>query len=133
MIRFLLIIVDRDPRDMFADGFENVMSIDSEHKTIEHAKYYIEKQKAMRERIPIDNSNTLYVRFENLVLNYEIESKRIMDFLGLGEDMHVHKKTYLNPDVSSKNVGIWKRHYNECPEVMDLIEQELPSLCYCLS
>lgn len=125
-----MIIIDRDPRDMFADDLENVMSIDSKRSTIEHARYYVEKQKALRERIPFDDPNVMYIRFEDLVLHYDQEARRVMDFLGLTGDMQIHKREYLNPDISCKNVGIWRRHYNECPEVMDLIKQELPDLCY---
>lgn len=125
-----MIIIDRDPRDMFADDLENVMSIDSKRSSMEHAKYYIDKQKAMRGKIPFDDPNVLYIHFEDLVLQYEKESKRVMDFLGLTDDMHIKKREFLNPDVSCKNVGIWKRHYDECPEVMNLIKQELPELCY---
>ena len=126
-----MIIIDRDPRDMFADDLENVMSISPEKASIEYAKLFVDKQKAMRERIPQNHPNVLNIRFEDLVLKqYEAEKRKIMDFLSISEEQHIYKKKYLNPEVSKKNVGIWKKHYQECSIVMDYIHEKLQDLCY---
>jgi hypothetical protein len=63
-------------------------------------------------------------------MNYEETKRRIQGFLGLSEGDHVNKFMYLNPDISSKNVGIWKKYTKKYGEVFDAIENEVPELCY---
>ena len=35
----------------------------------------------------------------------------------------------MNPNVSKKNIGIWKKYYNEYKEAIDYIYLELKSYC----
>ena len=42
-------------------------------------------------------------RFEDLVLQYDLSTSKQLDFLGFPSSVHVNKKKYFNPVVSSKN------------------------------
>ena len=48
--------------------------------------------------------------------------------LGIGESEHINKFKYFNPDVSIRNVGIWKKHKNQ--DEMNKIYTELTEYCY---
>ena len=37
---------------------------------------------------------------------------------------------YFKPEISIKNVGIWKKNYNACPEAIDVIAACLPDMLY---
>lgn len=125
-----MIVIDRDPRDMFADDLQNEQSLDALRRSREYAEYYISRQRAMRERIDQNNPNILCVRFERLVLDYEKEILRIFDFLGVDKEDHIRPRSCLIPEKSAKNVGIWRKYLPELEQTMDLIAKELPELCW---
>lgn len=124
-----MIIIDRDPRDMYVDDIQWGENLDKNYQTKEAAERYIMRAKALRAGIQLDD-DILYVRFEDLVVNYDETRMRILHFLGLEEEDHVLKKQFLKPEVSIKNVGIWRRFYNECHDAIDTIYAALPELCY---
>lgn len=124
-----LIIVDRDPRDMYIDdivtwggGFLQDMA------SKEMGYQYVLKHKTMHSRIT-PNSNTLYIRFEDLVLNYKKTVEKIESFVGLSSDTHIKMHEFLKPEISSKHVGIWREHYNHFSAAIDIIETELRDYC----
>lgn len=125
-----MIIVDRDPRDMFIDDifnwgekyFEDMHSRDAGYK-------YAIRQKALRKGI-VDDPNILCVRFEDVVLNYDVTKKKIMEFVGFSEEDHIRKREFLQVERSAKNVGIWKGKYEEYKDAIDAIAEEVPELCY---
>ena len=124
-----LIIVDRDPRDMFIDDIVNWgNSFDSDLDSIDAGKRFVLRHKAMRSNY-LDNPNILYINFEELVLNYEETVTKILKFLGADNEEHINKFKYFNPNVSKKNIGIWKKYYNEYKEAIDYIYLELKSYC----
>lgn len=123
-----MIIVDRDPRDMFIDDVTFGVVFDSDYSSADAGVRYSERQRKLRESIDYNDKDVLYIRFEDLILNYESSVKSILDFLGLDEVEHINKKKFLNPDISKKNIGIWKG-YNGCKEALDTIASLLPDLC----
>lgn len=124
-----MIIVDRDPRDIFCDELKHDETLDKDNKTIEAARRYVVRSKAMRDGVVMDD-DIMKVRFEDLIIHYEEIIKRVLDFLGLSDEAHIEKKKFLKPEVSIKNIGIWKKYYNECKEAIDYISKELPDMCY---
>lgn len=124
-----MIIIDRDPRDMFVDDILWGENLDRDQLSIDAAKKFIIRSKAMREGIVLDD-DTIYVRFEDLIIDYDKTRLKILKFLGLDESDHIKKKECLKPEVSIKNIGIWRKFYGQCREAIDLIEKELPELCY---
>ena len=124
-----MIIVDRDPRDMYVDDIQWGENLDKNYQTKEAAQRYILRAKALRENIILDD-DILYIRFEDLVVNYDDTRRRILCFLGLQESDHINKKRFLKPEISIKNVGIWRKFYGDCSAAIDAIAAELPELCY---
>lgn len=124
-----LIIVDRDPRDTFINEFQWVTYLDNDYNTIEGGHRYSLRQRALRSGL-VEDDDILYVRFEDLIINYEETKKKIVDFLGISLDDHIYPHKFLKPEVSINNIGLWKRFYNEFKDTLDTIEKELPDLCY---
>ena len=74
------------------------------------------------------SSSMMVVRFEELVLQYSITVTKVLRFLGIDEDKHIHPKKYFNPEISKKNIGLWKSFANQ--DSIDLIYRELRDFCY---
>lgn len=126
-----MIIVDRDPRDTFVNEYRAVCYLDDDYNTVEGGHRYALRQRALRSGL-IDDKDILYVRFEDLIINYEESKKKIADFLGIPLENHIYPKRFLKPEVSIKNIGLWKSYYDEFKYLIDTIEKELPDLCYSL-
>ena len=124
-----MIIIDRDPRDMYVDDVLWGENLDKNYQTREAAEKYILRAKALRDNIVLDD-DILYVRFEDLIINYDETRLKILHFLGLNEEDHINKKQCLKPEVSIKNIGIWRKFYKDCHEAIDAIHDALPDLCY---
>lgn len=124
-----MIIIDRDPRDMYVDSIQWGDGMEKQYQTKDAAMRYVLQAKALRDNMILDD-DILYVRFEDLIINYDETRLRILQFLGLEEKDHINKKKFLKPEVSIKNIGIWRKFYKECQEAIDTIKEELPDLCY---
>jgi len=127
--RAKLIIVDRDPRDMYVDDILWGELLDKDLHTSESGRRYAIRQRALRGN-PVEDSNVLYIRFENLILNYHDTTKEIMDFLGFEKKNHINERMFLKTELSLKNVGIWKKYYDKYKDALDTIAEMLPDLCY---
>ena len=124
-----LIIVDRDPRDMYVEDLERWReNLDYDTASTEAGKRYVLRHKALRQSIP-EAENVMVVHFENLIRNYEEESKRIMTFVGFDGSKHVEPHKYLKPEVSAKNIGVWKQYYEKYKDAIDAITEMLPEYC----
>lgn len=123
-----LIIIDRDPRDMYADDIQWGVVYDKDYTTKEAGVRYGKRQMALRSKMIID-ADVLYIHFEDLVLDYEKVVSQIEEFLHLTPEMHIMKRKYFNPDRSIKNIGIWKKHNDKCKDAFEAIESIVPHLC----
>lgn len=124
-----LIIVDRDPRDMFIDDLLFGVNFDKDFYSREAGLRYAIRQKALRKDIT-NSSNILYVRFEDLILDYDNMVLKILNFIEIPTDGHKNKGKYLKPEVSKENIGIWKSKYDECKDALDAIKETLPEYCH---
>lgn len=110
-----LIIVDRDPRDIYTDlclgrnliGADLADSHDVEKYAIWHKGY-----RRNIEDIRNDNS-ILYIGFEDLVQKYDETVAKIESYLGLSGEEHTRPRTEFKPEVSQKNIGMWKSYLSE--------------------
>lgn len=126
-----MIIVDRDPRDTFINEYRWVCYLDNDYNTEEGGHRYALRQRALRSGL-IEDNDILYIRFEDLIINYEESKKKIADFLGIPLENHIYPKRFLKPEISKKNIGLWKSYYIDFKNLIDTIEKELPDLCYTL-
>ena len=124
-----LIIVDRDPRDMYVEDVEIWReNLDNDTTSADAGRRYVLRHKALRQSIP-EAANVLVVRFEDLIRNYDEESKRIMAFVGFEENDHIESHKYLKPELSAKNIGVWKRYYEKYKDAIDVLSEMLPEYC----
>jgi len=143
------IVVDRDPRDIYASiikvdenflpNFETDEGLFSK-EYIQRLKEdmlgtadiptFITRQRIYREKMLFEKDYTriIYVWYEDLVLNYDDTVKKILSKLDVDSHMHTKKKLYFDPTQSAKNVGLWKQ-IRESEEIQ-LIEKELKEYLY---
>ncbi len=124
-----MIIVDRDPRDMFADIMFNAVLLDDRTNTEEYGKNFAKRQIALREHIQLDE-NIMKIYFEDLIFHYEETRNKIMKFLKIDSTVPCAQKKFFDPKISKKNVESWKRIYKDYNYVIDTIAVELKDYLY---
>ncbi len=125
-----IIIVDRDPRDLYIlnkthwRGAPYICNTDD-------VGVYINWYKTMRMHKKFENPSQkiMYINFENLVLNYDDALDEIYNFLSIDPIFHTKKRSIFNPDISIKNVGLWKKN-NEYANDIKIIEKNLSEFLY---
>ncbi len=125
-----VIIVDRDPRDIYADLMKDGNLIGQELKKSHDVNKYIAWHKALRKsRSDIKGSeNVLFIRFEDLIYSYDETERSIEEFLGLSHDGHKRRKEIFTPEISAKNVGFWKNTLTS--NELDIIRSNLKEDLY---
>ena len=122
------IIVDRDVRAVYVHACKkNIRWI--AHDSVED--FVVWERKMHYNDIENNDHDTqiLKLKFEDLVLNYKEEIKKVENFLDLSQKQHIHPLKVFNPDVSVKNVFAWKEakeFNNDC----NVIKKELFEYCY---
>lgn len=107
-----VIIVTRDPRDQFLEI--------KQYKKAYSVQGFIDWFKEMQRRIQkIDNSNILFVQFEDFVNNNGIIINKICKHLSLSSAI----SSNYEPNISKKNIGKYKKFLSL--EDIDLIESHL--------
>ena len=137
------IIVSRDPRDIYASLYVNNYGYIPPHLkkknlwkqkesflfTKDIGKFISQQKISLNAHKMYDDDNRiLRVRFEDIILNYELEKKNILEFINPPIIRHISPKKYFNPDESSKNIGLWKQMKNS--EEINRIKSELSEFCY---
>ncbi|MBQ7594765.1 MAG: sulfotransferase [Synergistaceae bacterium] len=122
-----LIVVDRDPRDIFADWIKcNSWSFAEKRDVSKYIKLFRSFRRNYRELE--DDASVLTMRFEDIIFHYDETLKLIADFVGLDMSEHIHKREFFNPDISIKNVGMWKNILSQSE--VDAITSELSDFLY---
>ena len=119
------ICVYRDPRDHFMSLFKNDHRGLVPRKVEEFVDWY---KKQINDELFKYNPNRLVIKFEDLVLNYDETTKKIMDFVGLKPEDHVAPKSVFDPEISKVNIGAWKEFIDQ--DFMKKIAEALPEYCY---
>lgn len=137
-----IIIVHRDPRDVYASNFvqNEVFSPSFEVKrhwdlkmgltSADNIETFIKRQKAQYDRVKAssDDSRVLRLSFEQIVMNYESSIKSICAFLNISEQQQIRKGQFFKPELSKKNIGLWKLMKDQTN--ISLIENQLNKYCY---
>lgn len=124
-----VIVIDRDPRDLY---LLNEMYWKEGWIPSSEINMFIKWFKKTREcyKDINNNENALYIKFENLIYNYDFEINRIYNFLDIREETHIKKKKYFNPEISIKNTRLWNREDAKIYfENIKKIENELKEFC----
>jgi hypothetical protein len=135
------IIVQRDPRDIYASTFQIGNSYIPKYET----KYMWKLKMNMLGANDIDefchrqlvyfnqakllfDSNILRLNYEDIVLDYENVLKKIYNFLEIEESLHVNKGYFFKPQLSIKNIGLWKKFPDQ--NAIKKIESQLKPYCF---
>lgn len=114
-----MIVVDRNPYDIYSDMIKNKSLLGQDLYYSHDTEKYVKYHRAIRNEIL--NKDVLYVDFEELVNGYEIQKKRIEEFIGwdLGDQKEF---SLFNPNVSKKNICHGQGHISE-KEIMEITEK----------
>jgi hypothetical protein len=115
------IVVDRDPRDNFVQGRWYAPFATGVRDFI--ARYRMQREATDYTPHP----DVLRIRFEDLVLDYNRTVAAIFEHLGEPASRHVRPRQHFNPDVSKKNLGLWRTH--EPQHDIAEIAAALPEFC----
>ena len=129
-----VVIVDRDPRDIFLnypkDSYGRyIPTTDSIHKKAQGFIHFYKSIRKYQDEVR-SKSNVLFLRFEDCVINYDEYLNRLYSFSNLNSDLHKNKGTIFKPELSIKNIGMWKDSKGDMLRAIDLIERELTQYLY---
>ena len=123
-----VIEVDRDPRDLFLLNelywHEGWIPSNDINKYIKWFKLL--RVNKTNQTIP---QNVLCINLEESILNYDVFLKKTVNFIGLDLSDHDKPLQYFNPDISRKNIELWKTCNTLKTEVAK-IECELSDYCW---
>lgn len=124
-----VIIVERDPRDIFILEKEKYKWGNIPCKDVtDFCKWYKVTRKH-RDFEMWDTNKVLFIYFEDLVYKYEETRCRLSDFVGMSLDTHMLPKTKFIPDISIGGTNL-KSKYPQYAEEIAVIEQELEGYLY---
>ena len=108
-----IILVIRDPKDIAATTKSGLCLFAPRklEKIIKWISHLYLRLKQVKDGIP--EERMLVIKFEDLVLNYEKALPKLFKYIGIDEKHHKKKRTYFNPDISRKNIGIWKKYLSD--------------------
>lgn len=124
-----IIVVDRDPRDLY---LLNKMFWKEGWIPTDNVEDFIQYFNIIRDPLKYekdDEDKVLRVKFEDLVLKYDESIDCITKFIGISKESHIYKKKFFNPEVSIKNLKLWKK-YKDYDEDIKIIEQKLSEYIY---
>lgn len=129
---FKIIIVDRDPRDVYiSDQFiwsKPPLGRGGDPHFSKDVNTFI---KEWRNTVAptYNNRNALRIHFEDLIYNYEKSLASIETFLGLQPKIHIAKGTSFIPEKSINNTQAFRLN-TKWKEIADVIARELPEYIY---
>jgi hypothetical protein len=103
-----IVIVDRDPRDVYLSIYESryLPLKQSDNRVDAFINFYLSLRKDL-DVIKL-RKDVLYVRFEDLCWNYDNELKRIFCFLNIDISSHEQPKKSFDPEISRKNSRLFE-------------------------
>ena len=119
-----IIIVDRDPRDLYLlERFEYQETWVPYQNIEDYIKWYRLIREHRKEE-QIDENNVMFVYFEDFIYDYDKTINKVLDFCEIDESQWKNKRKHFNPDISIKNTKKWTA-YPEASREIELIKKEL--------
>lgn len=122
------VVVDRDPRDVFVlDKYvwkDGIIPNDAET----FCKWF-EYTRSHRRIENMDTEQVRFIRFEDLIYQYEKTTTELMNWLNLDPAKHSQPKQRFKPEVSINNTQVWKKNLQSAEEIA-LIENRLGEYLY---
>lgn len=128
-----VIIVDRDPRDLY---FMNKVFWGSGYIPSENVDIFIKWFRETRTNI-CNNQNVLFIKFEDMIFDTSNTQQKLADFIGIDISQHDKPETHLIIAKSITNTQVFNRYviddeeYNEkIHDELSVIEKELSEYIY---
>ena len=118
-----LIVVDRDPRDIYVDLIRNNALIGAELPGLRRARKFVKWHSKLRESVAAPSGQIEYFKFEDLVLRFDSTVVRLAEFLGLSEE--ALRNSSYDLGRSALNIGLWK-HF-EFQDELECIQDSIMS------
>jgi hypothetical protein len=121
-----LVVVDRDPRDIYVSNLENKFwpeEVDIFCKIFKTERESFKKQK---------NKNIFFIQFEEWIKNNELISKNLLNFLNIDSSNKSNLDNYYNSfEFSKSRIKKWQRkEFINKSDVFKKIEEQLPDYCF---
>lgn len=136
-----LVVVQRDPRDIYASTIVSEGAFIPNYETNANWKLkknmlgnnidlFIERQLLYYKNMnkDYDNGQVLRLKYEDVVLNYDAVLAQLYDFLEESRSVHIHKGKFFNTELSKNNIGLWKKIADQT--MISKIENALSPFCY---
>ena len=117
-----IIVVDRDPRDVYIDLIKEKSLVGYDVAVHHDVQLFIDWFRKVRRPDP-EKAEYKRIQFEELILDYDRVISEIYNYCDIDPILHIHKKERLKPEVSAKNIGMWKEY--SFPEEIREIEKQL--------
>lgn len=121
-----MIFVARDPRDTYCWAVKRNIEW-MEHQSAQRFVEWYQQFYSNVDQIKNDE-RCLVLKYEDLVLDYDRQEQRIVDFLGLNLKDHSLRQRYFDPSVSKRFVGIYKEMNDRCDDFV-FIKEQLANYC----
>jgi hypothetical protein len=129
-----VIIVDRDPRDLYAlnkalwgSGYIPSCDVNIFIRWYSKTRFFL---KNYVHSSPSPNTEEiLFLPFEALVYEYDFSLQKIIRHIEFEQTNHIYKQKYFNPELSQKNTNIFPQ-YPDLIKDIQLIEKHLGEYCY---
>lgn len=122
-----VIIVDRDPRDIYLQGRVEELGVCPQD--VEEWVKWFEIIRRDRETKVLTNENVMLVQFEDLIYQYDVTVQKIVNFIGTSNEKHIKPRKYLIPEVSKKNTNL-SSQYPQYANDVKYIEEKLADYLY---
>lgn len=125
-----VIIVDRDPRDLWV--LERYVWKDGviPHEDVETFCKWFKYTRNHRKHEDVNNEKVMLVKFEDLIFHYDETVGMIERFAGLKTEDHREKQLKFEPLKSVMNTQVWCRVKAVPQKEIDYIEKELEEYLY---
>lgn len=121
------IIVNRDPRDLYLITKMNPCGWELRFTPSYSVEDFVAYYRDIMYGIQLEDVNSLYIQFEDLVYDYDNATQKIKEFLDIKG--HTNPKEKFNPAVSIANTQM-KLRYPDQAEDVEYIERELKEYLY---
>lgn len=102
-----LIIIDRDPRDIYVDLIRNNVLMGADAAGVERAQKYVTWHRGLRAGKPAPSRDILHLNFEDLIITPSVILEKLKIFIDLEGDWgEGHNYDFSQ---SAGNVGLWKQ------------------------
>ena len=126
---FRLVIVDRDPRDVFVMEKYRARS-DKSLLPCENVKDFVCFWRKLRENVkPVYDNRIINIRFEDLIYNYDNTTAFLEKQCNLRAEDHMKKGQIFNLEKSIQNTQLFRLD-NKWSDEITYIEKELPEYLY---